>query len=107
MRPDSRIAREEVFGPVLAVLTYRDTDEAVALANDTDYGLGGAVWAASDDEAIAVARRIRTGQIHINGGAFNRSAPFGGFKQSGYGREGGVHGLQEFLEAKALLLPQG
>lgn len=106
VRPDSRIAREEVFGPVLAVLTYRDTDEAVALANDTDYGLGGAVWAASDDEAIAVARRIRTGQIHINGGAFNRSAPFGGFKQSGYGREGGVHGLQEFLEAKALLLPQ-
>lgn len=103
--PQSRLAREEIFGPVLAVLTYSTEEEAIALANDSDYGLGGGVWAATDEQALAAARQIRTGQIHINGGAFNRSAPFGGFKQSGYGREGGVHGLDEYLETKAYLLP--
>ena len=96
------LAQEEIFGPVLVVMSYRDEDEAVAIANNTIYGLGGAVWSGSDDHAVAVARRIRTGQIDINGGPFNASAPFGGYKQSGNGRENGVYGLEEFLEYKAM-----
>ena len=96
------LAQEEIFGPVLVVMSYGDEDEAVAIANNTIYGLGGAVWSGSDDHAVAVARRIRTGQIDINGGPFNASAPFGGYKQSGNGRENGVYGLEEFLEYKAM-----
>ena len=96
------LAQEEIFGPVLVVIPYKDEDEAVAIANSTIYGLGGAVWSGSDEHAMKVARRIRTGQVDINGGAFNGSAPFGGYKQSGNGRENGVYGFEEFLEFKAL-----
>ncbi|TFZ04956.1 aldehyde dehydrogenase family protein [Ramlibacter rhizophilus] len=104
VQPGDTLAREEIFGPVLVVLTYRDEEEAVRIANDTPYGLGGAVWGGDEAHAIAVARRIRTGQVDINGGAFNPSAPFGGYKQSGNGRENGRYGLEEFLEYKALQL---
>jgi aldehyde dehydrogenase (NAD+) len=98
------IAQEEIFGPVLSILPYRDEDEAVRIANDSPYGLAGAVWSADEARAERVARRIRAGQIDINGGAFNMNAPFGGFKQSGHGREAGVYGLEEFLEYKSLQL---
>ncbi|MGB3771938.1 MAG: aldehyde dehydrogenase family protein [Rhodococcus sp. (in: high G+C Gram-positive bacteria)] len=102
---DSAIAREEVFGPVLAVITYDDIDDAIDIANDSDYGLSGAVFAADDDAAIAIARRLRTGQVSINGGRFNASAPFGGFKKSGVGRELGPDGLDEYFEKISLQLP--
>jgi betaine-aldehyde dehydrogenase len=98
------LAQEEIFGPVLVVIPFADEEEAIAIANSTIYGLGGAVWADTDEAAIKVARRIRTGQIDINGGPFNASAPFGGYKQSGNGRENGVYGLEEFLEFKSLQL---
>ena len=102
--PKSTIAQEEIFGPVLTVLPCDDEDEAVRIANDSIYGLGGAVWAGSDARALAVARRIRTGQVDINGGAWNPKAPFGGYKQSGIGRENGVFGMEEFLQYKSLQL---
>ena len=98
------IAQEEIFGPVLSIIAYQDEEEAVRIANDSPYGLAGAVWSGDDAHAQKVARRIRAGQIDINGGAFNMSAPFGGFKQSGHGREAGVYGLEEFLEYKSLQL---
>ena len=98
------IAQEEIFGPVLAIIPYQDEDEAVRIANDSPYGLAGAVWSKDETRAQRVARRIRAGQIDINGGAFNMNAPFGGFKQSGHGREAGVYGLEEFLEYKSLQL---
>ena len=98
------LAQEEIFGPVLVVIPYRDEEEAVAIANITIYGLGGAVWAGTDERAIKVARRLRTGQVDINGGPFNGHAPFGGYKQSGNGRENGIYGFEEFLEFKAMQL---
>lgn len=101
------LAREEIFGPVLVVIPYQDEEEAVAIANSTIYGLGGAVWSGNDEHAMKVARRIRTGQVDINGGPFNGSAPFGGYKQSGNGRENGVYGFEEFLEFKALQFKSG
>ncbi len=104
VRPDMRIAQEEIFGPVLSILPYDTEDEAVEIANDSEYGLAGGVWAGDQDHAVAVARRIRTGQVEVNGGAFNPNAPFGGYKQSGIGREYGHFGLEEFLEVKALQL---
>ena len=97
-----RVAREEIFGPVLAVMPYRDEDEAVALANATDFGLSGGVWAGDPARAEAIARRLRTGQVSVNGGPFNPAAPFGGYKKSGIGRELGAFGLEEFLETKAI-----
>jgi aldehyde dehydrogenase (NAD+) len=99
------VAREEVFGPVLVVLTYHTEDEAVALANDTDYGLSGAVWSADVDRALAFARRMRAGQVVVNGGPYNPEAPFGGVKQSGIGRELGRYGVEEYLEPVAYQLP--
>ncbi len=96
--PDMRIAQEEIFGPVLSILRYRDEDEALEIANGTKYGLAGGVWAADAEAASAFAARMRTGQVDINGGAFNPLAPFGGFKASGLGRELGRHGLAEFLQ---------
>ncbi len=102
--PKATIAREEIFGPVLCILTYRDEEEAIRLANDTVYGLAGAVWGGEKERSLRVARRIRAGQVDVNGGRFNLLAPFGGFKQSGYGREFGRFGLEEFLELKALQL---
>jgi aldehyde dehydrogenase (NAD+) len=102
--PDSRIAQEEIFGPVLSVLPYRDEDEALAIANDSDYGLHGAVWSADQDRAVAFARRVRTGQIDVNGAAYNPLAPFGGYKRSGVGREMGLPGLEEYQEIKSIQL---
>jgi aldehyde dehydrogenase (NAD+) len=98
------IAQEEIFGPVLSMIPYASEDEAVEIANDSAYGLSGAVWSADLNHAVAVARRIRTGQVDINGALFNPLAPFGGFKQSGHGRELGRFGLEEFLETKSLQL---
>jgi len=98
------IAQEEIFGPVLSIIAYQDEEEAVRIANDSPYGLAGAVWSSDEARAQKVARRIRAGQVDVNGGAFNMNAPFGGFKQSGHGREAGVYGLEEFLEYKSLQL---
>jgi acyl-CoA reductase-like NAD-dependent aldehyde dehydrogenase len=101
--PDSEIAQEEVFGPVLAIIPHDGDDDAVRIANNSIYGLSGAVFSASGDRALAVARRIRTGTMSVNGGAwFGPDAPFGGYKQSGIGKEMGKAGLEEFLEAKTL-----
>ena len=104
IKPTDTLAQEEIFGPVLVVIPYKDEQDAVAIANSTIYGLGGAVWAGTDEAAMAVARRMRTGQVDINGGPFNAQAPFGGYKQSGNGRENGVYGFEEFLEFKSLQL---
>ncbi|MES3635526.1 aldehyde dehydrogenase family protein [Mycobacterium intracellulare] len=101
---DSYIAQEEVFGPVLTVLRYRDDDDAVTIANHSSYGLGGAVWGSDIDRAVAIARRMRTGQVSVNG-TIPGDAPFGGFKQSGIGREGGVMGLRAYMEPKAIGIP--
>lgn len=104
--PEMTIAREEIFGPVLSIISYKDEEEAVRIANDTDYGLAAAVWSADEQRAHAVARRLRAGQVAVNGGADNLIAPFGGYKQSGNGREMGRYGLEEFFEIKAILSPQ-
>ncbi|WP_149550693.1 aldehyde dehydrogenase family protein [Streptomyces marokkonensis] len=100
--PEMTIAQEEIFGPVLSVLRYDDEEDALRLANGTVYGLAGAVWAGDEAEAVAFARRMDTGQVDINGGRFNPLAPFGGYKQSGVGRELGAHGLTEYLQTKSL-----
>lgn len=104
--PDSELGQEEVFGPVLAITPYTDADDALRIANGTPYGLSGAVWAGSDDEAIDFARRVHTGQLDINGGAYNPSAPFGGYKKSGIGRELGRFGFEEYLQTKSLQLKE-
>lgn len=96
------IAREEIFGPVLCIMSYRDEEDAIRIANATDYGLAGGVWSVDTDHAERVARRLRTGQVDINGGRFNLLAPFGGYKRSGNGRELGRYGLEEFFEIKSL-----
>ena len=103
VRNDMTIAREEIFGPVLCMIPYRDLAEAVAIANDSVYGLSGYVWGATPDEALAVARRLRTGMVHLNGAPTDVLAPFGGYKQSGNGREWGTHGIEDFLEVKAVM----
>jgi len=102
---DMTIAREEIFGPVLCILPYQDEDEAIAIANDTPYGLSGRIFSADEAHARTLAKRIRAGQIHINGAGGNLHAPFGGYKQSGNGREWGVYGFEDYLETKAVLLP--
>lgn len=104
VRNDMTIAQEEIFGPVLSIIPYDDEDDAIRIANDTVYGLGGAVWSGDAEHAKAVARRLRTGQVAINGGRYNPLAPFGGYKQSGHGREFGTYGLEEYLQIKALQL---
>jgi len=96
------IAREEIFGPVLVMIGYRDEDEAIRIANDTNYGLSGYVSSSSQERAKAVARRLRTGMVHLNGAPLNFDDPFGGVKQSGNGREFGTHGLRSFLEVKTI-----
>jgi betaine-aldehyde dehydrogenase len=103
---DMTIAREEIFGPVLSIMSYLDEEEAIALANDTIYGLAAAVWSGDEDRARRVARRLRAGQVEINGAGYSLEAPFGGFKQSGIGRENGRYGLEEYLEVKAMLLAE-
>jgi aldehyde dehydrogenase (NAD+) len=104
VRTDMTIAQEEIFGPVLSILPYDTEEEAIAIANDTIYGLAGGVWSGDPERAKRVARQLRTGQVEVNGGSFNPLAPFGGYKQSGNGRELGKFGLEEFLEVKSLQL---
>jgi acyl-CoA reductase-like NAD-dependent aldehyde dehydrogenase len=106
VQPHMTIAREEIFGPVLAVLPYDSEVDAIAIANDSIYGLSGAVWSADLDHAMQVARRIRTGQVDINGARWNPLAPFGGYKLSGLGREYGEFGLEEYLQVKAIAKPE-
>jgi betaine-aldehyde dehydrogenase len=100
--PRMAIAQEEIFGPVLSILAYRNEEEAVRIANDSIFGLAGGVWSADPERAMSVARRIRAGQVDVNGGRFNPHAPFGGYKQSGIGRECGAYGLEEYLQVKAI-----
>ena len=96
------IAREEIFGPVLSLIGYEDDEDAVRIANDTEYGLSGYI-SGNSDRAKAMARRIRTGNVHLNGAPANQQAPFGGYKKSGNGREWGRYGFEEFLEIKAIM----
>jgi acyl-CoA reductase-like NAD-dependent aldehyde dehydrogenase len=100
--PSMTIAKEEIFGPVLVLMAHDGDDDAVAVANGVVYGLSGGVWSGDDERAMAVARRLRTGQVEVNGGRFNPNAPFGGYKQSGVGREYGTVGFEEFLEVKSI-----
>ena len=102
VEPDMRIAQEEIFGPVLCLLPYETEDDAITIANNSQFGLAGAVWSADAERAERVARKMRTGRVVINGGAFNTAAPFGGYRQSGIGREFGRYGLEEYLEVKTL-----
>ncbi len=102
--PDMVIARDEIFGPVLSIIPYDSEEEAIEMANDTDYGLAGGVWSSDPERARTVAGRLRAGQVEVNGGGFNPMAPFGGYKQSGNGREFGAFGLEEYLEVKSLQL---
>ena len=97
------IAQEEIFGPVLTMIPYANEDEAIAIANDTIYGLSGYVWGGSVERALSVARRLRTGMVHLNGASVDLAAPFGGYKQSGVGREWGAAGIDEFVETKAVM----
>ena len=106
VQPGSTIAQEEIFGPVLSIIAYGDEDDAVRIANGTVYGLAAAVWSADGARAQAMAKRLRAGQVDVNGGTFNINAPFGGFKQSGRGRELGKYGLEEFLEFKSVQVRQ-
>ena len=100
-----RIAREEIFGPVVAVIPYDTVDEAVAIANDSAYGLSGSVWSADASRALGIARRIRTGTATVNGWRWDFNCPFGGFKESGLGREGGPEGLEAYCEYQTISLP--
>jgi aldehyde dehydrogenase (NAD+) len=102
VNPAMVIAQEEIFGPVLAVMSYHSEDQAADIANGTSYGLAGAVWSADPHHAATFARRLRTGQVDLNGGRFNPLAPFGGFGHSGIGREYGSYGLREFCAPKSL-----
>lgn len=107
VRNDMTIAREEIFGPVLSILPYQSEDEAIALANDTEYGLSGFVWSSNVKRAFTVASKLRTGMVHINGAPADFAAPFGGYKSSGNGRELGVAGFEEFLETKSVMSASG
>ena len=105
--PGMRIAQEEIFGPVLSVLTYRDEDEAVRIANDSVYGLNGAVYTGDVERGIRIARRIRTGTVEVNGSPAGFLAPMGGFKSSGIGREAGPEGIAGYTESKSISVPAG
>ncbi len=103
--PEARIAQEEIFGPVLSIIRHRGDEDAIRIANNSSYGLAGAVWSGDEGRALAVAKRLRTGSVDVNGAPYNPLAPFGGYKQSGLGREMGAHGLEDFEEVKAVQLP--
>jgi aldehyde dehydrogenase (NAD+) len=105
VKPDMTIAREEIFGPVVSVIPYDDEDDAIRIANDSSYGLSGAVFTRDPEHGYKVARRIRTGNMSVNGMAIDPAIPAGGYKQSGVGREGGVEGLEAYLECKAVFMP--
>jgi betaine-aldehyde dehydrogenase len=107
VRNDMKIAQEEIFGPVVSIIPYEGDDQAVRIANDSDYGLSGSVWSADLDRGLGVARRVRTGNYGVNGFGMEFSAPFGGFKSSGVGRELGPEGLRAYLEPKTIHLPAG
>ena len=100
--PDMSVARDEIFGPVISLMAYDTLEDGITLANDSDYGLSGAVWSASHESAYAVAAQLRTGMVHLNGAGLDSAAPFGGYRKSGNGREWGVHGLDEFIELKSV-----
>ncbi len=102
VKPQDTLAQEEIFRPVLVIMTFEDDEDGVRLANNTVYGLGGAAWSGDADRALRVAHRMRTGQVDINGGTFNLHVPFGGYTQSGNGREYGRHGFAEFFETKSI-----
>jgi betaine-aldehyde dehydrogenase len=102
VRNDMRIAREEIFGPVLSVLPYDDVDEVIRIANDSNYGLGGSIYSADTAKALEIAKQIRTGSLNINGAVSLLHTPFGGFKDSGVGREGGRWGMMEYCEVQAI-----
>ncbi|MDB5980430.1 MAG: Aldehyde dehydrogenase [Pseudomonas sp.] len=102
---DSVLAQQEVFGPVLSVITYNTEQQAIEFANGTAYGLAAAVWAGDTDHALSLARQLRAGQVDINGAPYNPAAPFGGFGDSGLGREGGTYGIEEFVELRAIQMP--
>ena len=105
--PDSTVAQEEIFGPVLCVIPYEDEEDAIRIANNSIYGLSGGIWSGSEERALSVARRIRTGTMSINGAQwFDVDTPFGGYRQSGVGRENGVAGFEEYLESKVVALPK-
>ena len=99
------IAQEEIFGPVLSIIGYEDDDDAIQIANDSDYGLSGGVWSSDNERALKVAKKLRTGEVDMNGSFLNTDAPFGGYKKSGNGRELGRFGMDEFVEAKQINLP--
>ncbi len=105
VRNDMTIAQEEVFGPVISIITYEDEDDAVAIANDSVYGLSGAIFTADVERGFELAQRIRTGTVNVNTSVLDFTLPFGGYKQSGVGREGGAEGLEEFFEIKTVHLP--
>ena len=105
VRPETTIAREEIFGPVLSIISYSDEDEAIRIANDTPYGLAAYVSSGDEERAMRVARQLRAGQVQINGATPPADAPFGGYRQSGNGREGGIFGIEDFTEMKAVALP--
>ena len=105
--PELPIAREEVFGPVLVTMTFTDEEDAVTHANDTEYGLVGAVWSGDVARGLRVAERIDAGQVAVNGGPLNIETPFGGFKQSGYGREKGIEALHDYAQTKTVSLSLG
>src|SRR5205807_6690884 len=104
--PGATIAQEEIFGPVLVVIPYDDDDDAVRIANDSIYGLSGSVTSASEERALAVARRVRTGTMSVNGGVwYGAESPFGGYKASGIGRQNGLEGFEQYLETKSIAGP--
>jgi aldehyde dehydrogenase (NAD+) len=105
LSPKARVVQEEIFGPVLVILGYDTLEEGSAIANDSEFGLSGAVFAADIPEAVRISKRLRTGQVSVNGGRFNAKAPFGGYKTSGIGRELGHHGLMEYFELQSLQFP--